>query len=97
MDSANENVRRSQQENGSEAVVAFLTTCVVSDSLSVLRAAGRGRVRRRLETLVNEGILGVGGAQKIYKDAFGGELKAVKDSKKVDLSRWFSFSTKEQG
>jgi hypothetical protein len=93
MDSVNE--KGGQKEQAAAAAVDFLRTCVVSDSLSVLRAAGRGAVRRRLETLVNEGILGVGGAQKIYKDAFGGELKAVKDhSKKSDLSRWFRASTK---
>lgn len=93
MDSAN--VKSGQQVQAAAVAVDFLRTCVVSDSLSVLRAAGRGAVRRRLEALVNDGILGVGGAQKIYKAAFGGELKAVKDhSKKSDLSRWFSAGAK---
>jgi len=76
---------------------AFAGALIVSESLFLLRAAGRSAVRRRLEVLVNEGILGVGGAQKVYRDAFGGELKAVKDRKKLDLSRWFLSGSKGQG
>ena len=76
---------------------AFAGALIASESLFLLRAAGRSAVRRRLEVLVNEGILGVGGAQKVYRDAFGGELKAVKDRKKLDLSRWFLSGSKGQG
>lgn len=55
--------------------------------IEVMRAAGRGKVRRRLEDMVNANILGVVGAQKVYRDVFGGELKAVKASKPGFLSR----------
>lgn len=58
------------------------------ESLAVLRAAGRGRVRHRLECLVNAGILGVAGADKVYFDAFGGHLKAVKVSKTARIVGW---------
>jgi hypothetical protein len=58
---------------------------VAQASLMVIRTAGRGQVRRRLEVLVNTGILGLEGAQKVYRDAFGGRLKAVKPT----THRWF--------
>lgn len=54
-------------------------------ALAEIRAAGRGTVRRRLEVLVNTDILGLAGAQKVWRDAFGGELIGVKASK----PRWF--------
>jgi hypothetical protein len=41
-----------------------------------------------LEALVNAGLLGVAGAQKVYRDAFGGELKAVKAVKPSKLLGW---------
>jgi hypothetical protein len=65
-----------------------VSASVAADSLAVLRAAGRGCVRRRLEALVNAGVLGVAGAQKVYRDAFGGELKAVKDRKPSRFLGW---------
>jgi len=56
------------------------TADLVSDlCLREMRARGRAAVRRRLEVLVNAGIIGVAGADKVYHDAFGGRLKAVKD------------------
>lgn len=58
-------------------------------SLAELRAAGRGHVRRRLEALVNADIIGLAGAQKVYRDAFGGELMAVKAAKPSSLFGWF--------
>ena len=61
--------------------VEYASASVAAESLAVLRAAGRGCVRRRLEVLVNAGLLGVAGAQKVYRDAFGGELKAIKAAK----------------
>ena len=55
---------------------------------AVLRSVGRGHVRRRLEVLVNSGLLGVSGAQKVYRDVFGDELKAVKISKSSKFLGW---------
>jgi hypothetical protein len=69
--------------------VEYASAHVAADSLAVLRAAGRGCVRRRLEVLVNSGLLGVAGAQKIYHDAFGGELKAVKVRQTSRVLEWF--------
>jgi hypothetical protein len=51
---------------------------VRSLALCACRAAGRARVRRRLERLVNEDVIGLAGAQKIYREAFGDHLVAVK-------------------
>jgi hypothetical protein len=68
--------------------VEYARASVAADSLAVLRAAGRGCVRRRLEALVNAGMLGLAGAQKIYRDAFGGELKAVKAGKSSKFPGW---------
>jgi hypothetical protein len=62
---------------------------VASDSLEVLRAAGRGCVRRRLEVLVNSGLLGVAGAQRVYLDAFGDRLIAVKERRPSRVLKWF--------
>ena len=56
--------------------------------IEVLRAEGRGPLRRRLEVLVNTNMIGVAGAQKIYRDAFNGELKVIKASKPGILG-WF--------
>lgn len=59
------------------------------DSLAILRAAGPGTVRRRLERLVNDDLLGLAGAQKIYRKAFGIELVAVKEKRPFfSLDRW---------
>ena len=69
--------------------IEYARASVTSDSLAVLRAEGRGPVRRRLEVLVNSGLLGVAGAQKVYRDAFGGELKAVKVRKPSRVLEWF--------
>ena len=55
--------------------------------LETLRSVGRGTLRRHLEVLVNAQIIGVAGAQKVYRDAFGGELKAVKAPKPSWWSR----------
>lgn len=46
--------------------------------LKALRAEGRQKVKQRLEVLVNSDIIGLAGAQKIYKDAFGGKIVGVK-------------------
>lgn len=51
------------------------------DSISALRKLGPAAVRRRLEKLVNEDILGVRGAQVIFKQAFGMDLVAEKVEK----------------
>jgi hypothetical protein len=64
------------------------STEIISRSLTLLRRAGRGHVRRRLEQLVNDDIIGFAGAQKIYRDAFGGELKAIRPEK---TSKWFGW------
>ena len=61
---------------------------ILSQSLALLRRAGRGHVRRRLEKLVNDDIIGFAGAQKIYRDAFGGTLEAIKPEK---TTRWFGW------
>jgi hypothetical protein len=45
--------------------------------IATMRAAGRGPVRRALEALVNQGIVGISEAQEIWRDAFGGQLIAV--------------------
>ena len=47
--------------------------------LYVFRQSGKAAVRRRLEALVNADVIGVAGADKVYHDAFGDHLKAVKD------------------
>ena len=57
--------------------------------VETLRSAGRARVRRRLEALVNEDILGVAGAQLVYRNVFGGELKAVKEPRPFRFSQLF--------
>jgi hypothetical protein len=49
-------------------------------ALNVLRVQPKNRVRRRLELLLNDDMIGVAGAQKVYRDAFGDELIAVKDT-----------------
>ncbi len=56
-----------------------MTTSLASLNLAVIRAAGRAHVLARLESLVNQGMIGVAGAQKVYRDAFGGHVIAVKD------------------
>ena len=76
------------------AAVEYASASVAADSLAVLRAVGRGPVRRRLEILVNAGLLGVAGAQKIYRDAFGGELKAVKAERPSRVLEWFRRSAR---
>jgi hypothetical protein len=50
-------------------------------NLEVIRGAGRARVRRRLEAMVNDGILGLAGAQMVYRAAFGDRLVAVKQKR----------------
>jgi hypothetical protein len=60
------------------------TVCfAASIALSEIRAAGRSAVRRRLEALVNADVLGLAGAQKVYKDAFGGTLIGIKTKKTI--------------
>jgi hypothetical protein len=49
--------------------------------LEIMRSEGRGPLRRRLEVLLNAQIIGVAGAQKVYRDAFGAELIAIKADK----------------
>ena len=49
-----------------------------STTLALLRAAGPGCVRRRLEVLVNGGLLGLHDAKKLYREAFGLGLEAVR-------------------
>jgi hypothetical protein len=71
-----------------ELAADYASDVIAHESLAVLRAAGRGHVRRRLEVLINSGLLGVVGAQKVYRDAFGGELKAVKIRKPFKLLGW---------
>jgi hypothetical protein len=63
------------------------------DSLALLRAAGPGPVRRRLETLVNADVVGLAGAQKIYREAFGYELIAEKVEKPF-RPHWFDWNKK---
>jgi len=60
-----------------------------AELVETLRSAGRARVRRRLEALVNEDILGVTGAQLVYRNVFGGELKAVKEPRPSRFSQLF--------
>jgi hypothetical protein len=52
---------------------------VTSFTLELLRAEGKGRVRARLEALVNADVIGLAGAQKVYREAFGDRLVAVKE------------------
>jgi hypothetical protein len=85
---ADELVMRSRCLLPGFSTMEYARASVAADSLAVLRAAGRGCVRRRLEALVNAGVLGVAGAQQVYRDAFGGELKAVKDTKPSKLFGW---------
>jgi len=47
-------------------------------TLALLRAAGPGCVRRRLEVLVNGGLLGLPDAKRLYREAFGLGLEAVR-------------------
>ena len=54
---------------------------MVKNELGALRAVGRGNLRRRLEVMVNDGRLGVAGAQKVYFDVFGDKLKVIRDKK----------------
>lgn len=69
--------------------VEALQTLALQTSLLALRKAGRGAVRRRLEVLVNDEVVGVKGAQRVYRDAFGDELVAVKDrSSRRGLFGW---------
>ena len=49
-----------------------------STTLALLRAAGPGCVRRRLEVLVNSGLLGLPDAKKLYRETFGLGLEAVR-------------------
>lgn len=56
------------------------------EHLAILRSIGRGRVRRRLEALVNAGTIPVASAQKTYAEAFGDALIAVKDQREVSSS-----------
>lgn len=59
-----------------------------SIALAEIRAAGRANVRRRLEALLNDDMLGLKGVQKVWHDAFGGTLMAVKDVR-PGKHRWF--------
>lgn len=75
------------------------TNEVATVSLEALRAEGRGRLRRRLEVMVNSGVLGVAGAQKVYHDAFGDTLKAVKVRRRSAdrLVDWVASLVKREG
>ena len=61
--------------------VAYLIRCF-------LRAQGRNRVRQRLEVNVNADLITLQGAQKLYREVFGGELVGVK-MKKPLMKRLF--------
>jgi hypothetical protein len=47
------------------------------ECLVAMRLAGRGPVRRALESLVNRGVVEVSEAADVWKAAFGGRLVAV--------------------
>jgi siroheme synthase (precorrin-2 oxidase/ferrochelatase) len=59
-------------------------------TLELLRTSGKKRVRSRLENLVNADIIGVAGAQKIYQEAFGDHLIAIKEKR----SWWHKLTTR---
>lgn len=48
-------------------------------AIAIMRAAGREHVLRRLEALVNDDVIGVEGADRLWQATFGGCLVAVKD------------------
>jgi len=52
---------------------------IVSDGVILLREVGRERLLARLNFLVNADVLGLEGARKIWRGAFGGDLLAIKD------------------
>jgi len=64
---------------------------IKSIALEELRAAGPARVRRRLEALVNNDVLGFTGAQQLWTEAFGGTLIAIPDRPKKKTHWWFGF------
>jgi len=57
------------------------------DVIEVMRRQGRGNLRRSLESLLNQGLITVAGAQKIYAEAFGDRLEVAK-SRSAWLSPW---------
>jgi hypothetical protein len=54
--------------------------------LSMLRVAGRGRVRRSLEALVNSGRISVSEAREVWAAVFGGQLIAVPATSTIEVS-----------
>ena len=48
-------------------------------AMAHFRSLGPRQLLRKLEQMVNDGIITVAGANRVYKDAFGWRLKAVKD------------------
>jgi hypothetical protein len=47
------------------------------DELAIMKAVGRGRVRKTLEGMINRGLITLAMAQSVWGDAFGGSLIAV--------------------
>jgi hypothetical protein len=58
-------------------------------SIDLLRKAGPGVVRRRLEDLVNKDLVGLVGADKVFFEAFGLRLKGVPIEQRGRVSTWF--------
>ena len=53
-----------------------------SETLAILRSCGPRCVLLRLEAMVNGGLLNLADARKVYRDAFGLGLEAIKESPK---------------
>lgn len=54
--------------------------------LSLIRVAGRGKVRRSLESLVNRGAITVAEAREVWSAAFGGQLIAVPAASTIEVT-----------
>lgn len=57
--------------------------------IHILQLAGKERARQRLEELLNAGVIGPVGAQRIYLEAFGAKLAVVKDKPPTIIERVF--------
>lgn len=47
-------------------------------NLAVIKGVGPARLRRHLERLVNDDVIGLEGARKVFRDAYDMELEAIK-------------------
>lgn len=62
---------------------------VAARALANMRAMGKEALLARLEAMVNEDLIGLEGARKVWRDCFGGDLQAVKDRQPGLVARLF--------